>query len=135
MLSKTIFASEITPTVLNTIEGYTIDATITITSRIICGEIIVENVEKLPKGIQIVNKTGADLEWLILSDDDEIEMYNEELATPGIYPYFAFTVLLNNSVLLNYNLPNCKRFIIRAIGGVGATSGLRIDFNQYGGRR
>lgn len=128
MFSKSIPASTITSTLLNSATGYTADATLDVPVIISNGvPRDRDNNPMYPKGIQILNKTGTDLEWVILSGDDDVLMF----ADPSNYPYFGWNLLPNNSVLANSNLPKCEQFIIRAVNASGATSGLRIDFNQY----
>lgn len=83
-----------------------------------------------PKGIQIINKTGVDLEYLILSNADEVAEYAANLATPGTYPYYNFISLPNNSSLASTNLTVCFKLYIHVITG-SATSALRIDLFQY----
>jgi hypothetical protein len=128
MYSHSVPATTITTTALNSLAGYTITVPINATLLLTDGaQRTQENYIMYPKGITIVNETGTNLEWMILANDDELAM-SADLAT---YPYFSFTMLPNNGVLSNSILPRCKYFIIRAVGGAGATAGVRVDFYQY----
>jgi hypothetical protein len=130
MFSKSIPASTVTAVILNT-TGYTADATLLVPSIISNGvQRDADSKVYYPKGIQIYNRSGADLEWLMLASSDEEAMYLADVAVPGSYPYFAFTLLPSNTVLSNYGSPQCYKFIIRAVSG-GASAGIRIDFSQY----
>jgi hypothetical protein len=83
-----------------------------------------------PKGIQIINTTGAALEYLILSNADEVAEYTANIATPGIYPYYSFISLPNNSSFTSTNLFVCYKLYIKKVSGT-ASSALRIDLFQY----
>jgi hypothetical protein len=128
MYSKSIPASTITSTILNSLTGYVADPSLTFNAIINKGSVTPNNGEvKYPKGLQIINKSGTDLEYLIFSTQDEIDMY----ASIANYPYFSFILLPNNTTLSNSSLPLCKQFVVRSVGGSGATSGIRIDFFGY----
>lgn len=78
-----------------------------------------------PKGFLIVNGTAADLEFLIISNESELEEYNAGL------PYYDYLLIPAGARMENSNLPRAYKFYIRSVGGAGATNGLRIDFMQY----
>jgi hypothetical protein len=78
-----------------------------------------------PRELQIVNNTGADLEWSIMSSEEEYQDY----VLNSTEPEFGFVLLPNLEVLQDEKRTNrMTYFLVKPAAGQTASANLRIDF-------
>ena len=83
-----------------------------------------------PKGIQLVNTSGADLEYVIISSASEDEEFTKNQASPGRFPFYDFILLPTNATLSESNMVTCYKFYIKKVSN-NASNSIRVDFKQY----
>ncbi|MCP4650373.1 MAG: hypothetical protein GY853_09890 [PVC group bacterium] len=78
-----------------------------------------------PKELQIINESGANLEYNFFANDEEYSGYVKDPTD------FTFISLPNNYFTQDDGVLNrCSTFVIQRVGDV-ATGNLRIDFINY----
>lgn len=80
-----------------------------------------------PRELQIINDTGANVEFTILANEEEIDAFNAGSTE------FAFLYLPTNFSINNTQLPRTIRVLVRRVSG-SATKNLRIDLSLYSKR-
>lgn len=83
-----------------------------------------------PKGIQLVNTSGADLEYVIISSEKEDDEFTKNQATPGRFPFYDFILLPTNATLSESNMVVCYKFYIKKVSS-DTSNPIRVDFKQY----
>lgn len=75
---------------------------------------------RFPKQMQIVNKTGVDIEFALIGDDEEATF----TASPS---GFGWVLVPNNGTFSLGRLFKTRKMTARAVAGSGASSALRVD--------
>lgn len=123
LLNKEMKSKTFTVTTANINAGtnQTIDPEISI---VISGT-VPDTIHLFPSKMKIVNSTGRNVEFVIISNTTEL---TEFTADPTNY---GFQIIPNATTEQILNLPMPYRFIVRGLGAGTATSDLRIDFSGY----